>query len=132
MSELTREQIAEIRGRERAATTGEWYTTHGHIENRDGESITLFHWPNAVFIANAKQDIPALCDEVSRLGEENERLRGVIGLYASEARWSCFRCATQGEGHTRTHDLSVFDGPSNNGFDIAKAALVTDAEVRNA
>jgi hypothetical protein len=72
MSEAVRQRLTTIKARCGAATAGEWYTTHGHIENRDGESVTLFHWPNALFIANAKQDIPAMVTLIEVLLAERE------------------------------------------------------------
>ncbi len=64
-----------------------------------------------------------LNERIEQLERDNDRLRGVIGLYANEKNWNCLRCATQSESHTRKHEFSIFDGPSVDGFDIAKAAL---------
>ena len=81
---LTGERLAEIRGREKVATQGPWVAdehsfcvdlgynpdhkrTHGYREDEQRA--------NAAFIAHAREDIPALLDEVERLRAENEQLK---------------------------------------------------------
>ena len=101
---MTEERLAEIRGREKAATQGPWvfeepdgkvllgYTPKevrvcesgclGSIASRfvcDMHSDWRYTYKdkdeplaNAAFIAHAREDIPALLDEVERLRAENE------------------------------------------------------------
>ena len=104
---MTEERLAEIRGREKAATQGPWvfeepdgkvllgYTPKevrvcesgclGSIASRfvcDMHSDWRYTYKdkdeplaNAAFIAHAREDIPALLDEVERLRAENEKLK---------------------------------------------------------
>lgn len=93
---LTEERIAEIRGREKAATQGPWWA-HKSFEVIYGQnsgcdslivcalesenfmySKELDMRANATFIAHAREDIPALLDEVERLRAENEKMRAQV------------------------------------------------------
>ena len=76
------ELIEAIRGRAEKATAGPWYTastTDGPWiieENGNIISGTCAHVSDGGFIANAREDIPALLAEV-------ERLNGVVGALIS-------------------------------------------------
>jgi hypothetical protein len=94
MNKLTAEQITAIRQRTESATTGPWHTTKcdcGHpacntyflnIAGSDGRLD-----PNdALFIANARHDIPILLAEVDRL---NEELRNRYAEGYAMAKFDC-------------------------------------------
>ena len=85
MAEMSEERLAEIRVRAEAATPGAWRDDrradgvpavhNGKVRicdtyRADGQSVL-----NAEFIAHAREDVPALLDEVERLTDENTRLR---------------------------------------------------------
>lgn len=95
---MTEERLAEIRGREKAATQGPWkagkddFTKNIIQAAKDRGTIIVqrmddynMFWnsyipieqtfADADFIAHAREDIPALLDEVERLREENEALK---------------------------------------------------------
>ncbi len=90
---MTEERIAEIRARAEAATPGPWWThksfevIYGQKSGFDSlivcalESEDFMYskerdmQANAAFIAHAREDIPALLDEVERLRTENEALK---------------------------------------------------------
>lgn len=108
---MTEERLAEIRGREKAATQGPWVAdehafsvtlgynpdhkrTHGYgcgnnfvCDLNDGEYHEYYREAeqraNADFIAHAREDVSALLDEVERLRAENEQLK--------EAAWKVFQ-----------------------------------------
>ena len=97
-------QIAEIRARCEAATPGPWIVSNGRdkvcaknvpayadktarvvvadcMKENNGrrfEEDYAMAQRDAEFIAHARQDIPALLDEVERLTEENKRLNRKI------------------------------------------------------
>lgn len=85
---MTNEELKAIRERCRRATDGPWLASGGMMIGANivtpGEalvppkSIVLYarsmEWDDAVFCAHARQDVPALLDEVARLAAENERL----------------------------------------------------------
>ena len=98
---MTEERIAEIRGREKAATQGPWEAgkddfTKNIIEAvKDRGTIIVqrrddpnMFWNSIIplkqtfsdadFIAHAREDIPALLDEVERLRAENEVLEKAL------------------------------------------------------
>lgn len=82
---MKREELDEIRKRADKATPGPWYYTKWHVatepditggyppnpasicETADGEYIENYNQADAEFIANARQDVPALLAEVERL-----------------------------------------------------------------
>ena len=86
---MTEERIAEIRGREKAATRGPWHDecvigrrkeieTFHTIRDKDGaivDVLPISAYHDAAFIAHAREDIPALLAEVERLMAENEALK---------------------------------------------------------
>ena len=78
---LTEKRLAEIRGREKVATQGPWAVQDKGaiplIYGPDGERVAkvIDHQEDAAFIAHAREDIPALLDEVERLRAENEKLK---------------------------------------------------------
>jgi hypothetical protein len=84
MNRITGEQLNAIRERAEKATEGQWLTIHNTdicVEEPPGscdiDSIAYAdRVPDAEFIANARQDIPALLAEV-------EYLNGVIGALRS-------------------------------------------------
>lgn len=99
---MTEERIAEIRGREKAATQGPWRTKCEILEadecgnataemtyvSTNDKGICILYGrghddanaqEDAAFIAHAREDIPALLDEVERLRAENEKLREEFG-----------------------------------------------------
>ena len=89
---MTEERFAEIRGREKAATQGPWrdecvigrrkeIETFHTIRDKDGaivDVLPISAYHDAAFIAHARQDIPALLDEVERLRAENEVLEKAL------------------------------------------------------
>lgn len=89
---LTEERIAEIRGREKAATRGPWAVQDKGaiplIYGTDGERVAkvIDHQDDAAFLAHAREDIPALLDEVERLRAENERQKEVISFLGDAAK----------------------------------------------
>jgi hypothetical protein len=82
MARLTIEQIEAIRERSENATEGPWFAIHNTdicVEEPQGSSditTVAFSVSDAEFIANARQDIPALLAEVAYL-------TGVIGTLKS-------------------------------------------------
>lgn len=84
---LTEERIAEIRSRLHGVSLGEW--SHGYnldvkcnAITCEGRHLFWFVHPdplkndkNMEFVAHAREDIPALLDEVERLRAENEKFR---------------------------------------------------------
>ncbi|MDL2254313.1 hypothetical protein LJC49_09665 [Ruminococcaceae bacterium OttesenSCG-928-I18] len=85
-----------LRARADAAASGEWYSA------KDGETVWC-RVPNfgdlrvaegmdreeADFIAHARQDIPALLDEVERLRAENDRLQGLLDMAMVDMEIAC-------------------------------------------
>lgn len=101
---MTEERLAEIMGRAEAATQGPW-RAHKSFEviygKKSGCDSTIvcalesedFMYSkerdmqaNAAFIAHAREDIPALLDEVERLLAENERQKEVISFLGDAAK----------------------------------------------
>lgn len=96
---MTEERITEIRGRENAATPGPWrdecvigrrkeIETFHTIRDKDGaivDVLPISAYHDAAFIAHAREDIPALLDEVERLRAENEKFK--------EAFWESIKVA---------------------------------------
>ena len=99
---MTEERIAEIRAREKAATQGAWRAKSEALEadecgnataemtyvSTNDKGICILYGrghddanaqEDAAFIAHAREDIPALLDEVERLRAENEKLREEFG-----------------------------------------------------
>lgn len=79
MERLTQEQIESIRKRAEAATEGPWYYDRQtgdliEINDREYPSRVLAQEVNGVFIAHAREDVPALLAEIERLKAEIERL----------------------------------------------------------
>lgn len=97
---MTEERIAEIRGREKAATQGPWRAKCEILEadecgnataemtyvSTNDKGICILYGrghddantqEDATFIAHAREDIPALLDEVERLRAENEKLKEI-------------------------------------------------------
>lgn len=106
---LTEERIAEIRGREKAATQGPWRAKCEILEadecgnataemtyvSTNDKGICILYGrghddantqEDATFIAHAREDIPALLDEVERLRAENERQKEVISFLGDAAK----------------------------------------------
>lgn len=93
---MTEERIAEIRGREKAATQGPWRAhksfevIYGQKSGCDSTIVCALEsedfmyskerdmQANAAFIAHAREDIPALLDEVERLRAENQVLEKAL------------------------------------------------------
>ncbi|MGQ5176983.1 hypothetical protein ACSQ7W_11840 [Bacillus halotolerans] len=102
MNRLNKEQLEEIRKRAEAATGGKWaaevndglmdhrtyYRVFSDIETEYSEVTFLVHKlekkEDADFIANARQDIPALLGHIEALEKEAEVLRD--HLEKAEAR----------------------------------------------
>ena len=76
---LTQEQIEEIRKRAEAATPGNWEYQKSLIPRVlvDGDlKVSVYSVPeDAIFVANARQDIPALLDHIAELQAENKALK---------------------------------------------------------
>jgi cell division septum initiation protein DivIVA len=105
---MTDGRLAEIRAREQAATPGHWgtyYDGNGNyvVESRpritregtvsDGVVAQLVGEPgggetysNARFIAHAREDVPALLDELDRVRTERDELQAELGGRDEEAR----------------------------------------------
>ena len=106
---LTEERLVEIRGREKAATQGPWRAKSEALEadecgnvtaamtyvSTNDKGICILYGRghddantqgDAAFIAHARQDIPALLDEVERLRAENERQKEVISFLGDAAK----------------------------------------------
>lgn len=95
MSVLSKERRQQIRARADATTPGRWYYVPG-IPRQTGDSYNVWAAQglvastftsaflreeddrNGEFIANSKQDVPDLLDEVERLEAEVARLRGLV------------------------------------------------------
>lgn len=94
---MTEERIAEISGRENAATPGPWTIRNEQLiehgkqdiaigviaesfgDNNEDEATTTDECAaNVKFIAHAREDIPALLNEVERLRAENEVLEKAL------------------------------------------------------
>jgi len=86
-------ELEAIKARVEAATPGPWDAS---APDEDGESIvgapgewwdwdhtTCEHYDDAVFIAHARTDVPALVAEVERLRAANDRLAQRIGYWHS-------------------------------------------------
>lgn len=76
---MTHKELTEIRARAEAATPGPWIYKNGEVENADGGGgAWIFHdgdYPGTGdFIAHARNDVPALVDEVERLREALKRI----------------------------------------------------------
>ena len=77
MARLTTEQLEAIRKRAEKASDGDWYAEISTFENATGKLSEIAVQPgvamqvrteaDAVFIANAREDIPKLLAEVERL-----------------------------------------------------------------
>lgn len=111
---MTEERLAEIRGREKAATQGPWVAdehafsvtlgynpdhkrTHGYgcgnnfvCDLNDGEYHEYYREAeqraNADFIAHAREDVSALLDEVERLRAEIARQENVIWFFSEAVK----------------------------------------------
>lgn len=111
---MTEERIFEIKARAKAATPGPWVAdehafsvnlgynqdhkrTHGYgcgnnfvCDLNDGEYHEYYREDeqraNADFIAHAREDVPALLEEVERLRAENERQKEVISFLGDAAK----------------------------------------------
>lgn len=97
---MTEERIAKIRAREKAATQGPWreecvigrrkeIETFHTIRDKDGaivDVLPILAYHDAAFIAHAREDIPALLDEVERLRAENARQKDVISFLGDAAK----------------------------------------------
>jgi hypothetical protein len=99
MTRLTIEQIEAIRERVEKATEGPWYPTQHHVATNpnvsggyppspesicslaDGEYIENYNQADAEFIANARQDIPALLVEVDRLKKKFAHIGEMVEVF---------------------------------------------------
>lgn len=94
---LTPEQLRAIKGRCEQATEGPWEVEGRggvHMSGRRDAYIVVqaktgrcLHGPtwtyeDAVFVAHAREDVPALIAEVERLWEENRKLRQELRKHA--------------------------------------------------
>lgn len=84
MNRLNKEQLEEIRQRAEAATEGPWKVGVANtVVLADADFVEVAYAPleykDADFIANARQDIPALLDHIAKL-------QGKIDLYESYAQ----------------------------------------------
>ncbi|WP_433465732.1 hypothetical protein [Spirillospora sp. CA-128828] len=94
---MTPEQLAEIRQRVDGATAGPWkaedlFVVAGeqHVADLEWLADTDEEWAefgrNAVFVAAARQDVPALLDEVERLRAERDNAWNVVREGAANMR----------------------------------------------
>lgn len=83
---MTEEQLAAIKARAEAATPGPWGIEHVERRIWAGSERVCFLFGqdrrqnenNGVFIAHAREDVPALLEEVERLRKRAERLRAGV------------------------------------------------------
>jgi len=112
---MTKEQLAEIRAREQAATLGPWreesdQVLYGDGTIRGGGSIATgdvcrnayFDTEDAIFVAHARQDIPALLDEVERLTRE----RDAALLFLPHKCFTCLHGPNREKCEGYMHDLT--------------------------
>lgn len=106
---MTEERLAEIRGREKVATQGTWRAKCEILEadecgnatatmtyvSTNEKGICILYGrghddtnaqEDAAFIAHAREDIPALLDEVERLRAENALQKEVICFFGDVAK----------------------------------------------
>lgn len=106
---MTEERIAAIKARAEAATPGPWKAGKDDftkniieaakdrgtiiVQRRDDSNMFWSSYipikqifADAAFIAHAREDIPALLDEVERLRDENERQKEVISFLGDAAK----------------------------------------------
>lgn len=100
---MNQKQIEEIRAKERAATPGPWWHTPpvATIEQRiidyDGTGMvrtkigTIDCPEDAQFVAHARQDVPALLDEI-------DRLRGLLDSAVQDICGAC-EALVRASGH---------------------------------
>ncbi len=76
------DHIAEVEGLQRHWNPGwlGWQSARNYFKS-------FFRQRDAEFIAHARQDIPALVAEVSRLRAEQERLRAALLRLCRQRRW---------------------------------------------
>jgi len=91
---MTGEELAEIKAREQAAAPGPWWiSANFKIIIPKGGALEKSS-ENMIFIARARQDVPALIVEVERLNAENERLTRELDAAVAdlEANDKCQTC----------------------------------------
>lgn len=128
---MTEERLAEIRGREKAATQGPWKAGKDDftkniiqaakdrgtiiVQRRDDHNMFWNSYipieqtfADADFIAHAREDIPALLDEVERLRAENEVLEKALEDLGFFVRTKLDYCPADfiGEGIDEDTDFS--------------------------
>lgn len=81
---MTSDELEQIEARAEDAERGPWtvdlpcfISIHGPGDSMIAELHNDFSDRNAIFIANARTDIPALCAEVRRLQAENAELAAI-------------------------------------------------------
>lgn len=93
---MTEERLAAIKARAEAATPGPWHHVLAAIVGTtpcpDDDNTTCIcntDWgnstniqPNAAFIAHAREDVPALLEEVERLRAREEWLAGQVAVHS--------------------------------------------------
>ena len=102
---MNEQELREIEARAEAATPGPWdigheapplYAGNSCITAKIGERMAIIFEANhnfeldnsAAFIAHARQDVPALVEEVRRLNAENARLRAALCFYSNDSTYS--------------------------------------------
>src|SRR5262245_39891016 len=95
---MTEEQVKAIRARAAAASSGPWTTVGNTLYfpgpypgGRAEQNVDWFAFPGniptAEFIAHAREDIPALLDEVDRLSRQVQELAGALERADEALRW---------------------------------------------
>ena len=82
---MTKEELVEIRGRVDKASMGPWERNkmNGIIINK--EMIVEAEYTSDIrFIAHARQDVPALLDEVERLHSKLEGTKEALNMYVDD------------------------------------------------
>lgn len=78
---MNAEQLNAIKERAAKATPGPWYyNRHNEISTPNGARLAqTVTGLDATFIANAREDVPALVAEVERLQQQLEKANGLLG-----------------------------------------------------
>ena len=72
---MTDQELEAIEARANAASEGPWYEEGWFTEDEDGDYVEI-EPADAVFISHAREDIPALLDEIDRLTEQLSAYKG--------------------------------------------------------
>ena len=90
---MNEKELAEIEERAAKATEGRWifqkaWATSDILDDTGADIASNVERRNADFVAHARQDVPALVEEVRRLNAENARLRAALCFYSNDSTYS--------------------------------------------